>query len=372
MIAIHVKWLEKHLIAKLPVLPALQPAAFDKTRALVTNIVQSKQHPLHRLRKRFAKSLTNFQPFYDAVHIDIHNKTTIVSQETSLCRTFGAAPEPETIRRRLAIAQDPEVVALKVYLASVQSNCLTKTCAPPDPLVQQSNEEGQLSESVAKFISRSHLAQHDDDATFDVEKSFVHLLTKLEHLEGVPKTDRFVCDMLPIREYIALKSLNRSLQNNGQPNELSRQFFEAIASIGVAELQLVNTLNEDTFSSCESLWADFWHIAKTGQTPLVELIAELPANFYRNYATCRRNLTATQQVFAMRSLVSKPDAEVNDCLWAGPIFTSAALAAIFDPASGNSKTCGLAELESWQNSLQQFAQLLWNNGSIFQSHFSFE
>lgn len=370
LIAMHIKWLEKHLIAKLPRdLPALPASAFDKTRTIMSNIVQSSQHPLHRLRKLFVKQMTNFLPYYTDAQIGVHEKIAAVQRQTALTPLLGAPFESDIIQRRQFALIDAHVIALKIHLASLHSDELTalRLCHGAGAAVESS----PLAQSVAAFIAQIEQlsASGTSEADFDVEDSFGYLTQLLEREDL--QADRFVAELLPLREYFALKSLNIVLAGKSEQRSLNRKYFEAIQSLGIGELQLFNSISSDAFAACEQLWHSLWQSVDSSGS-MLESVAQLPLDFYQNYASFRRSLTASLQSFALRSLSTKPCADpATEYLWGGPVFTTSALTALFD-AFGQTKSCGLVNLESWQNTLQQLSQLLWNNVDVFQADFSFE
>lgn len=371
----HIKWLEKHLVAKLPRdLPAIPASAFDKTHTIMANIVQSSQHPLHRLRKLFAKQMTNFLPYYTDDQISVHERIATVQRQTALTPVLGAPFEGEVVCRRQAALTDSHVIALKLHLASLHADELTamRLCnSAGNAVASSSSSSSPLAQSVASFIRQIEQlpAIGNNSSDFDVEDSCGYLTQLLEREDL--QADRFVVELLPLREYFALKSLNIVLMGQSEQRSLNRKYFEAIQSLGISELQLFNSIGSEAFAVCEQLWHSFWQSADSSGT-LVVHVDQLPAEFYPNYASFRRSLTAALQSFALGSLATKPCVDTaTEYLWGGPVFTTSALAALFD-AFGQTKTCGLVNLESWQNSLQQLSQLLWHNVDVFQADFSFE
>lgn len=345
----------------------------------MANIVQSSLHPLHRLRKLFVKQMTNFRPYFDDQQIAVHRHTANVQRNTRLTPVYGAAYDTSVVRQRLAALEDVHVAALKIRLAALQSAGDLSPQLICQPMSTSTSTDGSdsLAQNVIAFVHQMQTIDGDATATLsaiDLDDNIVYFEELLTHED--PATDRFVAELLPLREYFALKSLNIVLQSRSEQRPLNRQYFEAIQSLGVAELRLLHNIRSPAFAACEQLWHAVWQSAhenvdveKTLSLSLQKVAARLPVDFYRNYASFRRSLDAALQEFALRSLATRRRGV--ESLWSGPVFTSTAMEALVD-ASGATKSCGLVELESWKGGLQQLGQLLWHNVDVFQRDFGFE
>lgn len=384
-LTLHFKWMEKHLLRHLNEISLDQKdSTFKKSYEKLTNYIARHHHPLNLMRKLYAKTLTNFLPYYSNSQIQLHEQMVQYQKCTSLVSNLGTFADGELVKRFKAIMTEDNS-KLKNLLASLSDSGLSvwlKTLTNRNS-TSQFSENTDLDSSLEIFFEKLNSVKelNSTDADESNESNFDDLTNFLVEENNTDiKSIKLIIELLPAFEYFALKSLNsiKTGQINSFP--LNNIFFERIQSIGVNELQILKTINSDWYKCSEYLWTKVLKQIHdiSDPTQFDELInTVLPKDFYRNYASFNRVLDSRINQFAINSLALRSEIcqtfephENRSLFCTGASLTGAALSILFDKY-GKKKETGLGDLDVWRTSLNSMAQLIWNNVNLMRKEFSF-
>lgn len=383
-LTLHFRWLNKHFLLPLNslVTTTLPTTQLSKPYSHLVAFALAHDHPLNVMRKHFCKRLTNFAPYYDQRQVNTADKMRRFHNGTLLVPKIGGAFDADTMRARLLALLDEHVHALKLRLAADAPNDFVVATGNLALDAWEATELAELQPAIEAFVEQMKQIVVAESSPVDDDLDTAED-TQFEYFEKFSADDKdlstvaLTIDQLPVREYFALKALNPIYLGNSQLHRLNANYFRAIHSIGLNELDILRTIDSDAFRACEQLWHRGVLGAISSETSVErfeQLLAALPADFYRNYASFDRGFVAKMQSFALTTVAAGRRFDGNNesaLSWSGPILTGSVLTALFD-RSGELRATGLGDLDAWRRSLEEYGQLVWGNVALVQEEFGFE
>lgn len=394
-LTLHFNWLMKYLfnsnaIAYLESVSALKQPN-NHHQEVLKNIcvhVSKQQRPLNEIRKKFVKKLTHFAPFYEDDQIQLYQKVDECTKFMHLLSSGKWKKINNINENDLDLIKKLQILMSDEYYEYKNS------------LLNHMNEElilwlPEYTDQIVQFAINKELPIHICDVTKNTSGtplSIAELNEKtqrfFEFCSSMEENQRptnsaaisFILSGLPIMEYFALKAMNPIHQQISNKFTLNRDFFANIHTIDVNILKLVQTLSTDEYKNCEVIWG--WILSKIENVPNInKIFDEISCEFYKKFSSLMRILDTTLIQCHENSIAYNSHAIIDEIIKKDtasgkisanePILTIIALDALFD-YNGHLKSAGLSELDLWQNTLQSYSKIIWNNIDMVQNDFGYE
>lgn len=334
------------------------------------------EHPLDKVRKQFVKKLTWFLPHYDEKQIQLHRDLSTFRKRMAILppsgihkineQTENVAELMETIR----ILMSDEHADYRNYLLNqfnydssqdIFHNSYKNEGNSDEVNIESSQSMEKLPDCVEQFYR------------------FCESMSNNSHISKPASISLLLSTIQPL-EYFAAKAFNAFYSQNLHKFNYNLEYFKAIPTLDVHILKYLQIISTEQFKTCEVTWNSILEkILENLNLPTI--VQNAPAEFYKQFSTFMRILDTTFIKFFQNSIaynhhiissvINSSNANSFKLSPNSATLTTVILDVLFNDC-GDLKSPELADLDLFQETLESFSNILWNNIELFRSSFCFE
>lgn len=381
---LHFKWIDKHLLQRIiKMKPTELYSKCNSSIDKISNYINDNTNPLNMIRKLYTKICANFLP-YDEQQLNQHQVISDYQELTTLTKPIGTLDENDR-RIRLQITIASKNAEIRSKLNHIFTDKLNWT----NILINHADNEclPELQHYIYDFIQKIK----QNDQSIDQSDVICSLKNDIEifknycdtFVENSSTFDPFI-EILPIVEYLSLKSLNHLINKATTSDSKLNSLFFGWKSIDINAQTLIqlNCQNKnECYNACMELWTKIYPLIEIDyKNKSFENIEKILTNrftgdFYRNFTSHQLKLLMNLQHLTMHCSLQSNICESSDknqyILYNGPTLTNSILSTVFDE-NGKLRSYGLGDLGLFEMCLNQRSKLIWNNLEIMQPSFDVE